>query len=302
MPGVPSTRSRRDISSASAGQGSRRQTAANLPAAARPPESDQGGAETIEGRNPVLEALRAGRPINKILLAQGVGRPGVIVEILGLAKEAGVLVERTDGRGIERLSRTGKSQGVLAMASVKAYVTVERLLEIGRERQEPSLLVILDHIEDPHNLGAIIRAADGAGAHGVVIPDRRAAALTAGVARASAGAVEHTAGVARASAGAVEHMPVARVTNLLGAMSRLAKNQVWTVGIDPSGEIDYTLVDYRQPTVIVIGAEGKGLSRPVKERCDLLASIPMRGKVASLNAAVAAALVMYEAAKQRRPA
>ncbi len=236
----------------------------------------------------MLEALRAGRPINKILLAQGVGRPGVIVEILGLAKEAGVLVERTDGRGIERLSRTGKSQGVLAMASVKAYVTVERLLEIGRERQEPSLLVILDHIEDPHNLGAIIRAADGAGAHGVVIPDRRAAALTAGV--------------ARASAGAVEHMPVARVTNLLGAMSRLAKNQVWTVGIDPSGEIDYTLVDYRQPTVIVIGAEGKGLSRPVKERCDLLASIPMRGKVASLNAAVAAALVMYEAAKQRRPA
>ena len=237
----------------------------------------------------MLEALRAGRPINKILLAQGVGRPGVIVEILGLAKEAGVLVERTDGRGIERLSRTGKSQGVLAMASVKAYVTVERLLEIGRERQEPSLLVILDHIEDPHNLGAIIRAADGAGAHGVVIPDRRAAALTAGV--------------ARASAGAVEHMPVARVTNLLGAMSRLAKNQVWTVGIDPSGEIRTTpWWDYRQPTVIVIGAEGKGLSRPVKERCDLLASIPMRGKVASLNAAVAAALVMYEAAKQRRPA
>lgn len=241
--------------------------------------------DVVEGRNPVLEALRAGRPINKILIAQGVVQPAVVVEILRLAKEAGALVERVDRRAVDRLSTTGRSQGVVALVAVKTYANLDQLLEIGQIRGEPSLLILLDGIQDPHNLGAIIRTADGAGVHGVVIPGRRAAGLTASV--------------ARSSAGAVEHVPVARVGNLSNAMARLAKDNVWTVGIDPSGSSDYTEVDYRQATAIVIGAEGKGLSRLVKERCDILASVPMRGKVASLNASVAAALVMYEAMRQR---
>ena len=252
------------------------------------PEAGRPTADIIQGRNPVLEALRAGRPINKVLLAQGVGRPAAVTEILRLAKEARVIVERVDRRAVDRLSPGGRSQGVVALAAVKGYVDLERLLGIAGERGEPPLLVALDHIEDPHNLGAIIRTADAAGVHGVIIPQRRAAALTASV--------------ARASAGAVEYVPVARLGNLSNALARLAKDNVWTVGIDPGGQRDYTEVDYRQPTAIVIGAEGKGISRLVKERCDLLASIPMRGRVASLNASVAAALVMYEAARQRRPA
>lgn len=243
--------------------------------------------DVVEGRNPVLEALRAGRPINKILIAQGVVQPAVVVEILRLAKEAGALVERVDRRAVDRLSTTGRSQGVVALVAVKTYADLDQLLEIGQIRGEPSLLILLDGIQDPHNLGAIIRTADGAGVHGVVIPERRAAGLTASV--------------ARSSAGAVEHVPVARVGNLSNAMARLAKDNVWTVGIDPSGSSDYTEVDYRQATAIVVGAEGKGLSRLVKERCDILASVPMRGKVASLNASVAAALVMYEAMRQRNP-
>ena len=243
--------------------------------------------DVIEGRNPILEALRAGRPINKILIAQGVGQPAVVAEILLLAKEAGALVERVDRRAIDRLSTTGRSQGMIALVAVKTYADLDQLLEIGRIRGEPPLLILLDGIQDPHNLGAIIRTADGAGVHGIVIPERRAAGLTASV--------------ARSSAGAVEHVPVARVGNLSNALARLAKDNVWTVGIDPSGSSDYTEVDYRQATAIVVGAEGKGLSRLVKERCDILASVPMRGKVASLNASVAAALVMYEAMRQRNP-
>ena len=176
---------------------------------------------------------------------------------------------------------------MIALVAVKTYADLDQLLEIGRIRGEPPLLILLDGIQDPHNLGAIIRTADGAGVHGIVIPERRAVGLTASV--------------ARSSAGAVEHMPVARVGNLSNALARLAKDNVWTVGIDPSGSSDYTEVDYRQATAIVVGAEGKGLSRLVKERCDTLASIPMRGRVASLNASVAAALVMYEAMRQRNP-
>ena len=253
-----------------------------------PPEDGPQADDVIHGRNPVLEALRAGRPINKVLLAQGVGRPAAVEEILRLAKEAMVVVERVDRRAVDRLSPDGRSQGVVALAAVKDYADLEQLLEVARERGEPPLFVVLDHIEDPHNLGAIIRTADAAGVHGVIIPQRRAAALTGSV--------------ARSSAGAVEYVPVARLGNLSNALASLAKENVWTVGIDPSGQSDYTEIDYRQPTAIVIGAEGKGLSRLIKERCDLLASIPMRGRIASLNASVAAALVMYEAARQRRPA
>lgn len=250
--------------------------------------SDRPSRNVIEGRNPVLEALRGDRPINKVLIVRTVGRYRTITEIVRLARDAGVVVEWVDGKAVDRISATGRSQGVVALAAPKAYADLEELIDISVARGEPLLVAMLDGIEDPQNLGAIIRTADAAGVHGVVIPDRRAAPLTAAV--------------ARASAGALEHLSVARVGNLSNAMAQLGRHMVRTVGVDPAGDMDYTQIDYRHPTAIVIGAEGKGLSRLVKERCGVLASIPMRGKVASLNASVAAALVMFEAARQRSPA
>lgn len=245
------------------------------------------GSDTIEGWNPVLEALRAGRPISKILIAQDIARHSGVAETLARSREAGVVVERVDRHVIDRLSPTGLSQGVLAMTAAKEYASLADILAAAREKGEPPLLVLLDGIVDPQNLGAIIRTAEAAGVHGVVIPERRAVGLTAAV--------------ARASSGALEYVPVARVPNMAGALANLARENVWSVGVDPSGAEDYTRVDYRQPTAMVIGAEGRGLSRLVRERCDLVASIPMRGKIASLNASVASALIMYEALRQRRP-
>ena len=251
----------------------------------RKPSSKEEGV-IVEGRNPVIEALRAGRTIKRIMLASGVGKSAAIEKIFQLARERGMTVERVERREVEQLSVTGKSQGVLAVTGPKGYVGLKRLLEIGHERKESTLLVVLDGIQDPHNLGAIIRTADAAGVHGIVIPERRSASLSPGV--------------ARASAGAMEHVDVARVPNLTNVLSRLSKQGVWTMGIDPKGTLDFAEVDYKQPTAIVIGAEGKGISRLVKERCDALARIPMRGRIASLNASVSAALVMYEAMRQRR--
>ena len=244
------------------------------------------GGDIVEGRNPVIEALRAGRTIKRILLADGVGQSAAVEKIFRLARERGMTVERVERREVERLSVTGKSQGVVALAGPKGYVGLKRLLEIGAQRGEATLLVILDGIQDPHNLGAIIRTAEASGVHGVVIPEHRSAGLSAGV--------------ARASAGAMEHMAVARVPNLVNVLERLKKQGVWTVGVDPKGTSDFTEVNYQQATALVVGAEGKGLSRLVKERCDALARIPMRGRMASLNASVSAALVMYEAMRQRR--
>ena len=241
--------------------------------------------DLIEGRRPVIEALRAGRPINRIVLARDVRRHSTIAELLDLARRAKVPLEWADPRAIKRLSVTGHSQGVVALAATRAYDDLDSLLAETKRRGEPALYVLLDGIEDPHNLGAVLRTADAAGVHGVVVPARRAAGLTSAV--------------ARASAGAVESVLVARVQNLSRAMKQLGNEHVWTIGVDPAGKRDYTEVDYRQPTAIVVGSEGKGLSRLVKERCDLLASIPMAGRIASLNASVAAALVMYEARRQR---
>ncbi len=253
----------------------------------RKPSSKEDGI-IVEGRNPVIEALRAGRPIKRIMLASGVGKSAAIEKIFQLARERGMTVERVERREVESLSVTGKSQGVLAVTGPKGYVGMKRLLEIGHERGETTLLVVLDGIQDPHNLGAIIRTADASGVHGIVIPERRSASLSPGV--------------GRASAGAMEHLDVARVPNLTNVLSRLSKQGVWTVGVDPKGTLDFAEVDYKQPTAIVIGAEGKGISRLVKEHCDALARIPMRGRIASLNASVSAALVMYEAMRQRKPA
>ena len=253
----------------------------------RKPQSKD-AASVVEGRNPVIEALISGRPIKRILLSEGAKQSKAVEKIFRLSRERGMTVERVERREIEQLSVTGKSQGVLALAGPKGYVGLKRILEIGAERGEATFLVILDGIQDPHNLGAILRTADAAGVHGVVIPERRSAGLSAGV--------------ARASAGAVEHMAVARVPNLANVLARLTKQGVWTVGVDPKGTSGFADVDYRQPTAIVVGAEGKGLSRLIKERCDSLVQIPMRGRIASLNASVSAALVMYEAMRKRNEA
>ena len=241
--------------------------------------------DIIEGRNPVIEALKSGRPINKILLAGNIGRHAAVAEILHLSQAKGIPVEYVTRRIIDKSSATSAHQGVIAYTAAKEYIALEDLSIISRERNEQPLYCILDGIEDPQNLGAILRTAEASSSHGVIIRSRRAVGLTAAV--------------AKASAGAVEYMPVARVSNISQAIMALKRNSVWIVGIDPIGETDYSQVDFRLPTAIVIGSESNGLSDLVKKRCDSLASIPMRGKMTSLNASVAAALVMYEALKQR---
>lgn len=233
----------------------------------------------------MIEALKAGRPINKILLARTTGHHPVIAEIVHLSRSKGIPVEYVSREVIDKLITTGSHQGVIAYVAVKDYITLDDLLAISQERKEPPLYCILDGIEDPHNLGAIIRTAEAAGVHGVVIRSRRAVGLTATV--------------AKASSGAVEYVPVARVPNISQAIETLKKSNVWVVGIDPAAEIEYSKADLKLPTAIVIGSEGKGLSDLVRKRCDYLVSIPMRGRITSLNASIAAALVMYEALRQR---
>ena len=242
--------------------------------------------DIIEGRNPTIEALKSGRPINKILLAQNIGRHSTVAEILHLSQARGIPVEFVKRHVIDEASTTSAHQGVIAYAAAKEYVTLEDLLIVSRKRKEEPFYCILDGIEDPQNLGAILRTAEASGTHGIIIRSRRAVGLTTVV--------------TRASAGAVEYVPVARVSNISQTITTLKRSNVWVVGIDPAGEIKYTQVDFRLPTAIVIGSESKGISDLVQKRCDSLASIPMRGKITSLNASVAAALVMYEAFKQRR--
>ena len=241
--------------------------------------------DTIAGRNPVVEALRAGRPVNKILMARGAGHHPVIGEILALARAGRIPVETVNREALDRASGGGAHQGVIAYAAAKDYLALDDLFDVSQERGEPALYCVLDGIEDPHNLGAIIRTADASGFHGVVVRARRAAGLTAVV--------------AKASAGAVEYVPVARVANIAQAVETLKKNNVWVVGIDAEGRAGFVDIDFTLPTAVVIGAEGEGLSDLVKKRCDYLASIPMKGRISSLNASVAAALVMYEALRQR---
>ncbi|HJX03171.1 MAG TPA: 23S rRNA (guanosine(2251)-2'-O)-methyltransferase RlmB [Dehalococcoidia bacterium] len=241
--------------------------------------------DTIEGRNPVIEALRSGRPINKILLARDIGRHSAISEILQLARDAKVPVEYVPRQVIDVAGSTSVHQGVIAYAAAKEYVSLDDLLEISKKKGEPPLYCILDGIEDPHNLGAILRTADASGTHGVIIRSRRAAGLTAAV--------------TRASAGAVEYVPVARVSNISQAIITLKKNNVWVYGIDTAAEVKYSQLDFKLPVAIVIGGEGSGISELVRKNCDSLASIPMRGRITSLNASVAAALVLYEAFRQR---
>ena len=238
---------------------------------------------TIEGRNAVLEAFRSGKTIDKLFVLEGC-KDGPVQTILREAKKRDTIVNFVQRERLDQISGTGKHQGVVAYAAAYAYSQVEDMLALAREKGEPPFLFLLDGIEDPHNLGAIIRTANLAGAHGVIIPKRRAAGLTATVAKTSAGALNYT--------------PVARVTNLVAVMEELKKEGLWFVCADIAGETMYRL-NLKGPIGLVIGNEGEGVSRLVKEHCDLTASIPMKGDIDSLNASVAAGVLAYEIVRQR---
>ena len=238
----------------------------------------------IEGRNAVIEALRAGESIDKIYLAKG-ETDKTLGHIASTARAAGVVVVEADRRKLDAMSRTHAHQGVIALAAVREYAAVEDILAAAQERGEAPLLVICDEISDPHNLGAIIRTAECAGAHGVVIPKRRSAGLTAVV--------------AKTSAGAVAHLPVARVPNIPSLLKDLKKQGMWIFGTAADGTTSLYDADLKGPSAIVIGSEGDGMTRLVSESCDFLVSIPMRGKLNSLNASAAAAILLYEAVRQR---
>lgn len=238
----------------------------------------------VEGRNAVVEALRSGRPIDKIYVARG-ETDAVLGHIASKARQSGAVVVEADRRKLDAMSVTKNHQGVIALASVKAYASIEDILQIASNRNEPPFIVICDEISDPHNLGAIIRTAECTGAHGVIIPKRRSAGMTAVISKTSAGAVEYIA--------------VARVSNLTAALCELKKAGVWIYGADADGESHIWQTDLAGPAAVVIGSEGKGLSRLVLENCDFRVRIPMVGKIPSLNASVSASIIMYEALRQR---
>lgn len=238
---------------------------------------------TIEGRNAVIEAYRAGRPIDKLFILDGC-QDGPILTIKREAKAKQTPVKFVTKERLDQLSETGKHQGVIAYAAAYEYATVEEILDNARQKGEAPLLFLLDNIEDPHNLGAIIRTANLAGAHGVIVPKNRAAGLTAVVAKTSAGALNFT--------------PVARVTNLAKTIEELKKEGIWFVCADMGGTTMYDL-NLKGPIGLVIGNEGEGVGRLVKEKCDMVASIPMKGDIDSLNASVAAGVLAYEIVRQR---
>lgn len=249
----------------------------------KPRAEDEGETLLLEGRNAVLEHLRAGKALDKLFVAEGAAAR--LADVLALAKKRGVPVTSCDRRKLDAMSVTGNHQGVIAQAAAHEYVSLDELLRVAEERGEPPLIVVCDGIEDPHNLGAIIRSAETAGAHGVIIPKRRAAGLTAIA--------------ARASAGALEHIGVHKATNLAAAIEALQKKGVWVFGAEADGTVSLYEADFAGPTAIVIGSEGAGISRIIREKCDFIVSIPMRGKVNSLNASNAAAVLLYEAVRRR---
>lgn len=238
---------------------------------------------TIEGRNAVIEAFRAGRTIDKLFVLDGC-QDGPVLTIKREAVKHGSLIKYVSKERLDQLSETGKHQGVIAFAAAYAYAEVDDILVKARERGEPPFIFLLDNIEDPHNLGAIIRTANLAGAHGVIIPKNRAVGLTATVAKASAGAINYT--------------PVAKVTNLGQTIEELKKEGLWFVCADMDGTRMYDL-DLKGAIGLVIGNEGSGVGRLVKEKCDFVASIPMKGDIDSLNASVAAGVLAYEIVRQR---
>jgi len=247
-----------------------------------PFENDREG--LIEGRNAVLEALRAGRPIDKLYIADS-STDRSLSRLAAMAREAGTVVVACDRRKLDAMSATGAHQGVVALGAVHAYCGLEDILSISAERGEDPFVIVCDEITDPHNLGAILRTAECAGAHGVVLPKRRSAGLTAVVDKTSAGAAEHLA--------------VARVPNLPAALKTLRERGLWIFGADANTKASLWSTDLRGPVCLVIGSEGAGMSRLVRENCDVLVGIPMFGHISSLNASAAAAVVMYEVMRQR---
>ena len=238
---------------------------------------------TIEGRNPVLEAFRAGKTVDRLFILDGC-QDGPVKSILREAKKSDTIINFVKKERLDQLSETGKHQGVIAYTAAYDYATVEDILQIAKDKGEPPFIIVLDNIEDPHNLGAMIRTANQAGAHGIIIPKRRAVGLTATVAKVSAGAINYT--------------PVAKVTNLVTTIEELKKEGLWFVCADMDGEVMYKL-DLKGPIGVVIGSEGEGVGRLVKEKCDFIAKIPMLGNIDSLNASVAMGVLSYEIVRQR---
>ena len=240
--------------------------------------------EFIVGRNSVLEALKSGRSLNKIMVAKG-EKHGSVLEILGQARAQGIIVQEVETAKLEALAGGMRHQGIVASAAPVAYAELEDVFAAAEEKGEPPFLVLLDEIEDPHNLGAILRTADAAGVHGVLVPKRRSAPLSAAV--------------AKVSAGAVEYVPVVRIGNIVQTMKELKKRGLWIVGADMDGDKAFFDADLTGPIALVVGSEGAGIGRLVKENCDFLVKIPMKGNISSLNASVACSLLLYEILKQR---
>ena len=250
----------------------------------RGPREREDAADQIEGRNAVSEALKSGRTLDKVFVASG-DTDRALARLAALAREAGAAVVQVDRRRLDQMSATGAHQGIIALAAAHGYATVEEMLQRAADRGEAPLLILCDELTDPHNLGAILRSAECAGAHGVIIPKRRSVGLTAVV--------------AKTSAGAVSHLPVARVANLPSLLKQLKKEGLWIFGAAADGPVSLYEADLKGPAAIVIGSEGSGMSRLVAETCDVLVRIPMKGKLNSLNASAAAAILLYEAVRQR---
>ena len=241
--------------------------------------------DKIEGRNSVIELLKAGKDINKLYIQKG-ERKGSILEIIKLAKQNKIIMSEIEKTKLDQMSETKNHQGVIAIVPPYEYADVDDILDAAKKKNEDPFIIILDEIEDPHNLGSIIRTAECAGAHGIIIPKRRSALVNSTV--------------VKTSAGATSHMKVARVNNLNETIEYLKEHNVWVYGTDMLGSSYYDEQDYKGGVAIVVGSEGEGMGRLIKEKCDFLIKIPMKGKINSLNASVSAAIVMYEVMKQRR--
>ena len=240
--------------------------------------------DIIMGRNPVLEALKAERPINKILMT-AVEKKGSIVEIIRLAREKRIVVQEVSNVQLDLATERGNHQGIVAFVAPFPYVEVEDILAKAEEKGEKAFVIIADGVTDPHNLGALIRTAEAGGAHGIIIPKRNAAPVTSTV--------------SKVSAGAVEYLPVARETNIVRCIEDLKKEGLWVIGADMDGDTLLYNTDFKGPVALVVGGEDKGLGRLVKEKCDIVVKIPMKGSMSSLNASVAGAIMMYEVVRQR---
>lgn len=261
-----------------------RQMLANQKMTSQGAEARELPEDVLIGRNAVTEALRAGRGINKILLADG-DREGQVSEIVALAKERGIVLQFVERSKIESVAGGLRHQGVLAYVAPVAYAELDDILAKAEAAGEPPFLLLLDELEDPHNLGALLRTADATGVHGVLIPKRRSVPLTATV--------------AKTSAGAVEYVPVARIGNISQTLKALKEKGFWVAGADMDGQQNYYEADLTGPLVLVVGSEGKGMGRLTKEQCDFIVKMPMVGKINSLNASVAGSILMYESMRQR---